>query len=388
MAYKKVSDESSEAAAERSTISAGTAVSGAVRNDRVERAPVMFEGRQHGTVEIPTIDHAAMGRPVDKQYERNLASVKSRLKLVGVFSATVINFLPMMLMSNSYIDTLRKARIKPAKDGQEYSVFFIGKEEIIPTRMGADSPTLAFDVHPIQLADEFVKVYGGLGGVIAFIGRPEDIGTPEWNSTISPTDESKTLGEMFEEQRMRAILWMRQQLSNGNNKKAMGQNVNILSYEKDAARRLLYLGDITELPSWVEEQRDLNIKRHSCQKCQKPVEPGIAQCLTPNCGFIVNPRLAYEIGAIAEDHIALERLTRDEVIEMGISDYVAETVDEKPARLATQDPKPLSLSAFRIKQVEEDYQQAQRKTAAKENATLMAAAMSQKTDSKAKTDKE
>ena len=49
--------------------------------------------------------------------------------------------------------------------------------------------------------------------------------------------------------------------------------------------------------------------------------------------------------AIDEQHTSLERLTRAEVESLGISAYVAETVDEKQARIKSGKPKPLSLAA-------------------------------------------
>lgn len=379
MAYLKIADESPEAAQERAL--AGKTQSAAVRADISARVQLGGEYNNR-TVEIPTIDHKALGRPVDVQYDRNLASVRSRLKAIGVAPATVANFLPMTLTSTSYIDTLRKAKVLAPRDSEPYSTFLISREEIVPTRMGADSPLLAFDIHPIQLADEFVQVYGGLGGVMVFPGVPSDMDKPGWGDTISAFHGGRTYGDVLEECRVRAIGWMRQQLANGNNKRSMGLQINILGYEKEAARRLMVLGDITELPNWTEEQRDLNVKRHSCPKCQKPVDPGIAQCLQPNCGFIVNPRLAYEIGAIAEDHIALERLTREEIVQMGISDYVAETIDEKPARTALGVPKPKSLAVMRLEQITEELDEDAKKRAAAQNATLIADAIAKGGDTK------
>lgn len=376
MAYTKLADETHEAAAERA---AATRVqSGAVRNGGSER--VQYQDR---VVEIPQIDHKALGRPVDAQYDRNLASVRSRLKAVGVAPATVINFMPMLLQSTSYIDTLRKARIRPPRPEEDYATFFISQEEIVPTRMGADSPLLAFDIHPIQLADEFVKVCSGMGGVMAFTGTPEDIGTPEWRNHVSEFHGGRTYGDVYEECRHKAIGWMRQQLANGNTKAANPHTiVNILSYEKESARRLLALGDISELPKWVEEQRDITVRRTSCPKCQKPVDPGISQCL--NCNFIVDPKLAYEIGAIDENDASLERLTRDTVIEMGISDYVAETIDEKPQRMALGLPKPMSLAAYKVQMSQDELDEVRRKETAKENATLLAGAVKEASKGNAK----
>jgi hypothetical protein len=107
------------------------------------------------------------------------------------------------------------------------------------------------------------------------------------------------------------------------------------------------------LPLFVEIVRDLDVKITMCPQCQKPCEPNAASCSNPGCGgingpYIINPRIAYEIQAIGEDHVALERLTRDTVKEMGISDYVAETIEEKKMRLQVGGAKPVSLAAMRL----------------------------------------
>ena len=336
---------------------------GAVRNDRIERVTSVIEGVSF-TADIPAIDHAKLGRPTDKQYERNRASVQSRLKAIGVRPAAIINFLPIPLRSDSTIDVLRKARIRPPNPEEEFTATLVAHEHLEPTRMGADSPLMCFDIHPLQLADEFPRVYAGFGGVMVYDfdkslavndAWRKEINTPEWRAHVSEFHGGRTLGSVLDECKEKAITWMRKMLENGNNKASLDQNVNILTMEKQSARRLHALGDITELPDWVEQRRDLTKKRTPCPKCQKPAEPSVAQCLTPGCGYIVNPRLAYEISAIGEEHEALERLTREEVREMGISDYVAETIDEKSERLKSGRRKPLSNAAYGVQKAQDEY---------------------------------
>jgi hypothetical protein len=89
------------------------------------------------------------------------------------------------------------------------------------------------------------------------------------------------------------------------------------------------------------------------------------------CGYIIDPRRAYEIQAIGEDDLSLERLTRADVTEMGITDYVAETIDEKRSRLEIGAPKPLSIAAMRLQASEMQYQDSQRN----QNATVVADAV-------------
>jgi hypothetical protein len=83
-------------------------------------------------------------------------------------------------------------------------------------------------------------------------------------------------------------------------------------------------------------------------------------CTNTGCGgsfgpYVIDPRKAFEIGAITEEHPALERLSRAELKEMGISDYVAESLEEKAARLRQGGIKPRSLSAMRLMEAEDQY---------------------------------
>jgi hypothetical protein len=152
--------------------------SAAVQNGIVDR--VTFGNK---TIEVPAINHQALGRPVDKQYERNHASVITRIRKLGVHKATVVNFLPIPLRSDSCLDPLRVARIPAPKDGEAYTTYVFSEAWIEPARMGADSPLLAFEHHPTELAEEFSRIYSS--GVFNFIGIPQDLTTETWLKTVS-----------------------------------------------------------------------------------------------------------------------------------------------------------------------------------------------------------
>ena len=112
------------------------------------------------------------------------------------------------------------------------------------------------------------------------------------------------------------------------------------------------------LPPWVEEQRDLSAKPSTCPQCARRCEPGAVSCTNAGCGgingpYILDPKEAYRIGAISEEDPCLERLSRKTLIEMGISDYVAESVEEKAARLKTGGIRPKSVSAMRMLEYED-----------------------------------
>lgn len=356
MAYTQVVTDSAEVASERALATAHT--SSAVRSGDVER--VNYGGR---TVEIAKIDHAALGRPVDKQYERNLASVQGRLNAIGVMTATVINFLPIPLVSDSCIDLLKptKARILPPKDGEDFSSYVFGEAFIEPSRMGVDSPLIAVDWHPIQLAQEFSRI--NPKGVMTFIGIPSDVTREDWRRRISPEQQhnGRTYGQVFDDTRAAAILYMQEKLRSGNEDDRLKRNPS--EPAKASARRLKQLGLIKNFPNWVEKQYDVTAVIPTCPQCQRPCEVGAVSCTNPGCGglrgaYILNPRKAYEINAIDESDLSLERLTRAEVEEMGISDYVAETSDEKPLRLKRGEAKPISVAAQRLQDATVEQQEA------------------------------
>jgi hypothetical protein len=327
------------------------------------------------TVEIGAINHKALGRPTDPQFERNRASVQSRLNQVGVAHATVVTFLPIVLHTDSLLNPSRASngKIGPPKDKEDYAVFVFKDAFIEPGRRGADSPLLATDWHPIQMANEFPKLYPQ--GVFAFRGIPSDLTDPKWLATTSTEEQhfGQTYGQVMESTRKAAVAWMQEHLRYGNERDRQKQEPTLP--QKASARRLLHLGYIKEMPKWVEQQRDTGVKIPVCPKCQKPSEPGAPSCTNAGCGYIIDPRKAYEISAIGEDHHSLERLTRAEVEEMGISDYVAETIDEKPGRLSVGLPKPLSLAAMRLKDAEDDYRYGRDAAAATQAAAAVGAAV-------------
>lgn len=354
MAYTSIAGDSAETAQERAIITKDR--SAAIRSGEVQRITYLDR-----TVEVPTIDHAALGRPVDKQFERNKQSVETRLRAIGVLTATVVNCLPLLLVSDSTLHPLKptQARIPAPKDVQDYATFIFADAHIEPTRQGIDSPLIAWEYHPIELAGEFSRLYPK--GVMTFIGIPSDLLDPAFLAKKSPEVQhhGKTYGQILEETKAGAVEWMQANLNAGNEDDRLRRNP--APKAKASARRLKALNLIAEMPNWVEKQKDVSVRIPNCPNCQKPCEPGAATCTNGNCNFIIDPKKAYEIGAIAEDHPALERLTRKEVTEMGISDYVAETREEKQERLKTPGAKkPLSEAAQRIQETEDEVRAGER----------------------------
>src|SRR6202012_4004007 len=319
-----------------------------VQKVRVTKGSAVIEA------EIPLtapIDHAKMGRPVDKAYEQNRNMVLNRLADIGVATATVVNFLPFDLTSCSTLDPLRKARVKGVKEGQEYSTYVITKCHLEPAGIGADAPLGCYDFHPIPLCRDFSESYANTGAVFAFVGLPEDIQKPDWPHR-----------EVFNLCKQRAVDYMHREYAGAKALADKKQFGSILESMKLCTKRLFELGYLKTMPEdIVNRQRDAAVAVPKCQSCQRPSEPNSVRCTNQGCRYIIDPKRAYEVNEIDESHESLERLTRKEVTEMGISDYVAETADEKPARIRMGIPKPLSKPAQRIVEAEEAESERKRK---------------------------
>ena len=326
------------------------------------------------TVNLPTIDHKAMGRKTDPAFERSAQSVKGRIRQLGTVPAAVVSFLPIELRSDSYLFPLKVACIKPPKGKEPYAIYVFAEYFIDYTKQHVDSPTTAFEWAPIQMAMEFPGT--NPRGVFVFsvpVGPADEstddlhrrvaslIEDPTWKATVSREAQhaGMTYGEALEVKRLSGIAWMDEELSRGNT-----MDLSEKAWErpglrqKAAARRLHVLGRIQELPKWVEQQRDLTNKPKDCPQCARRCEPGAVSCTNPGCGglkgpYVLDPKKAYEIGAITEEDESLERLSRRTLKEMGISDYVAESVEEKKARLAEGGIKPKSVAALRVMEAED-----------------------------------
>jgi hypothetical protein len=292
-------------------------------------------------VEIPLVDkvdHKAAGRPVNKQYTMARNSVVARLNLTKWSEATVISCLPIPLESDSCLDPLRTAIVPAVQDGQEFNFLTFKHPHLEPAQVGPDAPLSCFDFQPIMLAKEFEGVYASHGGVFAFIGKPEDVLNPNW--------EHKSAWAAL---KAKAIAWMEAM-----HREARGHWDQKVFYavrepHRAAIRRLYHLGRLKELPAELDKQRDTNIEYPTCSKCQKRAEsPHAIECL--HCNWILDPRSAFENNVIDENSPHLERLTRATVKEMGISIYVAETIDEKPIRLKAGLIKPKSEAVMNFEE--------------------------------------
>ena len=351
------------------------------------------------TVNLPVLDHKAMGRKTDAAFERSERSVKGRIRSLGTIAAGVVSFLPIELKSDSYLFPLKVAVVKPPKGKSPYALYVFSEYFIDNTKQHVDSPTTAFEWAPIQLASDFsgtnpqgVFIYQGnfrtQGMKVEDVKRQmalllED---PAWLATVStePQHGGMTYGEALEAKRQSGLAWMFEQLSRGNTmdlSKRPHERPGLP--QKAAAHRLFELGAIQVLPVWVEQQRDLTKLPDTCPQCARRCEPGAVSCTNPGCGgmrgpYVLDPKKAYEIGAITEEDESLERLSRETLKEMGISDYVAESCEEKLARLKQGGIRPKSVSALRLMEAEDQYRDNRSRQEKTDIAEAVAAAVTGK----------
>ena len=323
------------------------------------------------TVTLPALDHKAMGRKTDPAFERSARSVQGRIRSLGTIAAGVVSFLPIELRSDSYLFPLKVAVIKPPKGKAPYSLYVFHKYFIDNTKQHVDSPTTAFEWAPIQMAGDFTGTNPSgvfvFSGVSSTAGKNRDeifheiaslLEDPKWLATISrePQHGGMTYGEALEAKRQSGIAWMFEQLRRGNEAENLKKRAEFPAIS--SAHRLFELGLIQVLPTFVNRKHDLDVKPQTCPQCARRCEPGAVSCTNPGCGglkgpYVLDPRKAYEINAISEEDESLERLSRGTLIEMGISDYVAESAEEKIARRKEGGMRPKSKNALRVMEAED-----------------------------------
>lgn len=281
----------------------------------------------------------APGRARDIQYEARKASLDNRLKKTGVQPASVLNFLPWAININSVVPSTRGG-VRAPKAGERFS-FRTWTEPDIQVHDRGELGKEPTDFHPIQIAEAFAYDYPH-GGVLALPGAEADFDKFE---------------DLIKNEEARAIQEMHDRIASGDRKAT--QKVMVDIPEKLAAQRLYDLKIIQALPVWVNQKRQLTDIPTACKRCGKtPDNRHAVQCA---CGYILDPKEAFQRHVITEEDESLERLTRAEVAELGISAYVAETADERPERLKDGLVKPISKAMERVLEVEEKLRRAQKK---------------------------
>jgi hypothetical protein len=276
------------------------------------------------------------GRAQNPEFEKRLVSMRARHAKTGITPATIINMLPLPLVVNSPMADLR-VRI-PACIGSHLDfTAYTWVEPTIEAVYAGDGIYQPFDFLPVDLAEAFQNEYYNFGGVVLILGMPtkENLGLPENVEKINLALE-------------RMYTWMMGRIVEANgfwNSPNHGAAAAIVDVHRVCATRMYEIGKIPSLPPWIQEIREQAAIDAKCPTCGMIPEAGAVKCIS--CNEILDPATAFLNGTITEEDASLERLTRDEVVDLGISAFVAETVDEKPSRLAEGRRKPKSIAQVR-----------------------------------------
>jgi len=281
----------------------------------------------------------APGRPQDPMFQQRFATMMRRIQHTGTAPATLVNFLPVRLMVNSSMPELQRAI--PACTLQDKYTAYCWSEPIVEAIMSEGVRT-PIDYVPRQMAEEYVREYtteGGPGGVMIFDGTIE-----QFAEAIDPTDgDPRILAEAREAQEQ-AIGWMMKRFTEAQNHWNTPQHQmasNITQVHRDCAARLRALGRLGDRdPEWMDIQQSQVAVSQKCPLCKLLAQPDQVVCT--NCNYIFDVKAAFAHKLIDENSLLLEKLTRKEVEELGISAFVAETADEAPERLKRGHARPMS----------------------------------------------
>jgi hypothetical protein len=275
----------------------------------------------------------AQGRARDYQFEQRLSIIKRRHSYSRIPASTIINFLPVQLKVNSPIPELNVAVRAASRDEQfTWHTWF---EPVIQTDRLDEKTLIPTDFVPAQMAEEFVREYQAQGGVMVISGTINDLNMED------PKTKAK-VGETLEA----AFRWMGQKVAeawNFWNTPNHNQSGNITEVHRTCAQVMFDAGRLGNTkPTWMELIRSQDEVMPLCPVCRSENKPGQLKCSNPTCDTIFDIRAAYEADLINELDLRLERLDRATLADMGISDYVAESKDEKPERVKKGLRKPLS----------------------------------------------
>ncbi|HEV2709146.1 MAG TPA: hypothetical protein VGU67_02935 [Edaphobacter sp.] len=288
----------------------------------------------------------AAGRKQDPEFEAVLQSMKMRHSKTGISPATIINMLPIPLVVNSPMHTIGGVRIPACKGANMDFTAHVWYDCAIEVRYIGEGINQPWDFLPIQLAEAFESEYYAFGGVVALVGLPDE-------ENLQKPENAEKISQALE----RMYQWMMGKIIEANglwNSTNHGLSAAIVDVHRLCASRMFEIGKIPELPPWIQAIREQSAIEAKCPTCGTIPESNAVKCVV--CNEILDPVAAFLNQTITEEHGSLERLTREEVTELGISAFVAETVDEKPRRLAEGRRKPKSLAQQRAEREEADAQ--------------------------------
>ena len=263
-------------------------------------------------------------------YLNKLFASQQRIAMIGRQPVTVVNINPFQLMVNGPL--FSDLRVAPNKAGQEYSALVI-RDVKFDVDQGLDRNHTPVEFWPVQLAKEFETQYADKGGVF-FIN-----GDLETNPELGHTQEFKAKYRSADGQLVAYCKRLKLNADNEWNTPNRSGARNIHPPHRIAAKILFDRKLLSKLPEWMEGDIAPEDVTDDCRSCKSATKKGQLLC---TCGYVLDPFGAFQEGVIDEFNVSLERLTRAQVEAIGVSAFVAETVDERQERLKAGKRKPLS----------------------------------------------
>ena len=284
----------------------------------------------------PLNKRAKGATPQEVQYLAKLLSTEQRISMMPNMPVTIVNLNPFdLVVLHPLFDGLT---VKANKGDEAYSALVIRNVKF-QVDQGLDRNHTPVEFWPIQLATEFSTRYAEKGGVFHINGDLEK------NPELAHTEEFHRLFKKSDEALVRFCRQLKQTADGEWNSPNHSGARNIHPPHRMAAKMLKQRGLIKELPAWMSGDIDVVDKTDDCPVCMAHTKKGQLKC---QCSYVLVPFAAFKAQAIDEYDQSLERLTRAQVKELGVSAYVAETADERPKRLEAGEAKPYSL--FEVQQ--------------------------------------
>ena len=271
------------------------------------------------------------GRARDPQFDQKLQTMDRRYAYTKIPACTILNFLPVPLKVNSPMPALNVTVRAVTRD--EAFTHHTWERPVYEVSIENEA-RFPSDFVPAQLGEEFLREYKEQGGVMLFAGTIDELDMED-PAIAKQVDATQQAGFKWMEKKVQEA-WGYWNTPNHN------QSGNITDVHRLCAQVLQENRRLGKKPDWMDMTVGEREVMPQCPLCRTDVRPGQVVCTNPGCSNILDVRAAFESQLIDESSLLLERLDRATLEDMGISDYVAESKDERPERIAKGLRKPLS----------------------------------------------
>lgn len=246
------------------------------------------------------------------------------MQRVGVQPATIVNLWPISVYSNG--PQVAHHVLPPCPIGEAFSTYVIKSYGTDVQDKGG-----RFDVKPVlplDIARDILQQHSKAGtlvreGIVIYMGDHKP--------------NQKNL-EDINEARKKFIKHAKRVVEDANGQWVRGgKNSNVINdaVHRPLADYLLHFRFLTKKPDWMLTSRNQEDIVTLCQNCgAEPKSKTAVQCSA--CGYIVNPEQGYINGDVTastpEGKRALQRLSREKLKDLGISELIDETVSERKER--------------------------------------------------------